>query len=145
MKLTDLSPYPLTVEGETVPIHVEVEYEVMKPDRLLVPHFMFTNQDGVALFSAFDTDPEWRRQPKPVGRYVSSVTIPGNFLSDGTIFVTAGLFTIDPSIKQFYERDVAAFQVVDSTAEDTARGEYGGPVYGVVRPLLPWTTRCESP
>src|SRR3712207_7464668 len=33
----------------------------------------------------------------------------------------------------------SAFQVVDSLDGDSARGDYAGPMPGVVRPLLRWT------
>ena len=46
---------------------------------------------------------------------------------------------MDPVTVHFWERDAVAFQVIDSAEGDTARGDYGGPVPGVVRPLLPWT------
>ena len=39
------------------------------------------------------------------------------------MFVAAGLITIDPGSKQFLERDVVAFQVVDSLDGDSARGD----------------------
>jgi lipopolysaccharide transport system ATP-binding protein len=33
-----------------------------------------------------------------------------------------------------------AFQVVDSLDGNSARGDYAGPVPGIVRPLLQWTS-----
>jgi lipopolysaccharide transport system ATP-binding protein len=39
-----------------------------------------------------------------------------------------------------HERSAVAFQVVDSPVGDSARGDYIGPMPGVVRPLLNWTT-----
>jgi lipopolysaccharide transport system ATP-binding protein len=122
------------------PICVEMEYEVLKSGYTLMPHFAFTNEDGVRAFSAYDVDPEWRRRPRPVGRYVSTVWIPGNLLSEGTLFVMAEVATINPTILQFKERDVVAFQVVDSMDGDSARGDISGQMRGVVRPMLRWTT-----
>jgi hypothetical protein len=45
---------------------------------------------------------------------------------------------------RLYERDAIAFQVVDSTDGDSARGDYAGSLPGVVRPLLRWETNYES-
>ena len=56
------------------------------------------------------------------------------------MFVSAGLTTTNPDQKQFLERDVVAFQVVDSLDGDSARGDSAKQVRGVVRPLLQWTT-----
>jgi lipopolysaccharide transport system ATP-binding protein len=35
---------------------------------------------------------------------------------------------------------VVAFQVIESTDGESARGDYAGDISGVVRPLLKWTT-----
>jgi homopolymeric O-antigen transport system ATP-binding protein len=122
------------------PVSVELEYEVRKPGYVLIPHFKFTNQDGVDVFAVFDWSADWRRRPRPCGRYISTVTIPDNFLAEGTLFVTVGLFAHEPYIKQFYEKDVVSFNVVDTLDGDSARGEVGSHIPGVVRPLLPWNT-----
>ena len=103
--------------------------------------FSFYNEEGVCAFRVFDADPEWRRRARPKGRYVSTAWIPGNFLAEGTMFVAVGLRTLEPDIRQFYERDVVAFQVVDSLDGDSARGEFAGHIEGVVRPLLRWSTQ----
>jgi lipopolysaccharide transport system ATP-binding protein len=122
------------------PIVIEMEYQVLKPDFAMYSHFQFFNEEGVHIFSAHDVDLAWRRRPRPVGRYVSTVQIPGNFLSAGTVFVGAGLNTIEPETYQFHDRDLVVFQVIDNGAADSARGEYVGHMSGVVRPLLNWRT-----
>jgi lipopolysaccharide transport system ATP-binding protein len=123
------------------PVVVEMEYEVLKPGWVLLPSFGFYNHEGVCAFVAQDLDPTWRRRPRPIGRYVSAVTVPGNFFSDGTIFVNAGLNTLEPYNLQFHESSVVSFEVVDSPESDSARGDYTGAMRGVIRPLLEWTTQ----
>ena len=123
------------------PVLIEMEYEVWKPGYKLNPYFIFDNEDGATAFRTHDVDPQWRRRPRPPGRYVSTVRVPGNLLAEGTMLVTAGLHTTEPAIRQFYEEDVVAFQVVDSLDGDSARGDAAGTIAGVVRPLLEWTTR----
>jgi lipopolysaccharide transport system ATP-binding protein len=122
------------------PVAVEMEYEVLKPGCVLLPHFGFYNHEGICAFVAQDLDPAWRRRPRPIGRYVSSVSIPGNFFADGTIFVSAALNTLEPFILQFREASVVSFEVVDSFEGNSARGDYHGTMRGVVRPLLEWHT-----
>ncbi len=56
------------------------------------------------------------------------------------MFVTVGLVSLDPTIDQFLERDVVAFQVVDSLDGDSARGDVAEHMEGVLRPMLPWST-----
>ena len=116
-------------------VGIEIEYEVLQPGSMLMPHFRLSNEEGVDLFWAHDVDPAWRRRPRPVGRYVSTGLIPGNLLSEGTLFVMAEVATISPTILQFRQRDVVAFQVVDSMDGDSARGDISGQMRGVVRPL----------
>ncbi len=122
------------------PVLVEMEYEVIKPGHVLIPSFTFDNEEGITAFRSYDMDPEWRRKPRPAGRYVSLVRIPGNLLAEGTMFVTASLLAATSRQRHFYEEDVVAFQVVDSLDGDSARGDIGGAVAGVVRPLLEWRT-----
>lgn len=139
-------------EGQTMdaidirkPFCVDMEYEVLKDGYILMPNFPFFNDEGVRAFSAHDLDPSWRQQPRPKGRYVSTIWVPGNLLGEGTLFVGAGLETMNPYIQQFYEYDVVSCQIIDSLEGDTARGDYAGEMLGVVRPMLKWTTQFEPP
>jgi homopolymeric O-antigen transport system ATP-binding protein len=122
------------------PVRLQMEYEVLTPGKRLMAHFSLFNEEGIEAFSLHDMDPAWYRKPRPVGRFTSTVTIPGNFLAEGQMFVTAGLITIDPTDRQFVARDVVSFHMFDGVEGDSARGDYGGQMTGVVRPLLPWTT-----
>jgi len=126
------------------PVAVEMEFDVLDSGHVLLPHFHFANEAGVHVFSAHDTDPEWRQRRRPAGRYISTACIPGNFLTEGTIYVEAAIVTLNPVTVQFTERDAVAFRVLDSLDTDTARGDWAGEMYGVVRPLLDWTTDFSS-
>lgn len=123
---------------------VEMEYEVLRPGYKLLPHFHFVNEEGIKLFVTNDLDPDWRGRERPLGQFVSQATIPGNLLAEGTVSVQATIITIDPIIRQFYEPDAVAFQVVDSLTGDSARGDYAGNMPGLVRPLLEWNTTYHS-
>jgi len=122
---------------------VQMEYDVVRAGRVLVPNFHFGNVEGVTLFVSLDLEPEWRGRECPPGRYVSRALVPGNFLSEGTITIGAAMSTM-PSEVHFYEREAVAFEVVDSMAADTARGDYGGPLPGVIRPILTWKSERVS-
>lgn len=119
---------------------VEMEFDVLRRDRVLTPNFVITNGEGLDLFETFDLDPSWRNRPRPVGRYRSTVRIPGNFLAEGTFFVSPACFSVVPQEVQFYEREVVAFQVVDSMEGDSMRGDHPGEMLGVIRPYLKWVT-----
>jgi lipopolysaccharide transport system ATP-binding protein len=123
------------------PVGIEMEYDVLKANSLLLPNFGFFNEEGVLVFMALDVDPTWRRRPRPEGRYISTAWIPGNLLAEGTVFVTADLITLDPVIVQYTLRDAVAFQVTDIQEGDSARGDWAGRMTGLVRPLLKWDTQ----
>lgn len=122
------------------PVGILVEFEVLSPGHLLMPNLHFFNEEGVNIFIAADHDQEWRRRPRPVGRFLSTAWIPGNFLAEGTVIVGVALSTFEPTVVHFFERDAVAFQVIDTVDGDSARGDYAGPMPGIVRPLLDWRT-----
>jgi lipopolysaccharide transport system ATP-binding protein len=139
-----------TLAGETVetvdirqPIGIEMRYEVLQPGQALVPNYHFFNEAGICIFVAGDTS-VWKDQARPVGPCSSTAWIPGNLLAEGTLIVGAAISTMNPIRGHFYERDALAFQVVDTLDGTTARGNYAGPVPGVIRPLLRWETQFDA-
>jgi lipopolysaccharide transport system ATP-binding protein len=123
------------------PVGVEMEFEVLQGGHVLVPTFQFINMEGVCVFTAIDHDSEWRRRPRPQGRFVTTAWVPGNFFSEGTLIVGASIATFEPSRVHFRERDIVAFHVIDSLEGNAARGDYAGPMPGIVRPMLNWTSQ----
>jgi lipopolysaccharide transport system ATP-binding protein len=116
---------------------VQMEYDVVRPGKILVPNLHFVSVEGLTIFVSLDLDPEWRGRERPAGRYASRAIVPGNFLTEGTVTIGAAMSTM-PSEVHFFEREAVAFEVVDPMAADTARGDYGASLPGVVRPLLTW-------
>lgn len=122
------------------PVGVEITYDVLEPGKVLVPNLHFYNEQGACIFVSHDWNGGWRTRPRPAGAYTSTVWIPGNFLAEGTVFVTAAVSTYTPFIVHFVERDAVTFNVIDSLEGDSARGDYAGLLPGVVRPALEWET-----
>ncbi|MGC2062819.1 MAG: polysaccharide ABC transporter ATP-binding protein [Thermodesulfovibrionales bacterium] len=124
------------------PFGVEIEYEVCKSGYILLPIVYFINESGLCLFESSDTDPAWRRHSRPEGHWTSTVWIPENLLSEGTISVTLSFVTFNPVIGQFKERNVVSFRVVDNNDGESVRGDWLGKMDGgVVRPLLKWVDK----
>ena len=124
-------------------VAIEMEYEVLKAGHVLLPHFRLFNEAGINVFETLDQDPAWRGRPRPQGHYVSSVSIPGNLLAEGTLFVDCHLITLNPVTQQCSRHQAVAFQVIDNIEGDSARGDWAGHLAGAVRPLLEWTTKFD--
>jgi lipopolysaccharide transport system ATP-binding protein len=126
------------------PVGIEIEFEVLEGGHLLVPNFPFYTEEGLCMFHVLDTDPEWKKRPRPKGTYLTTVWIPGNFLSEGTILVGLAISTLNPVTVHFYEQEALAFEVVEGQGGGSARGDYEGSYPGIIRPILDWTTKYIS-
>ena len=120
---------------------IELEIEVLQPGWVLTPDIALFTDEGECLFEAFDLDPDWRRRPRPVGRYVSTAWIPGNFLAEGAHFVGVYCTSIETQRMMIRVDEVVGFRIVDSHDGDSARGDHTGEMWGVIRPMLKWTTK----
>ncbi|MCD6051701.1 MAG: transporter related [Verrucomicrobia bacterium] len=123
------------------PVGIETRYEVLTNGQIMIPNYHVFNEDGTCLFVISDIRSPWYRQPRPAGVYESVAWIPGNYLAEGTLIVGVALTTPQPEQVHYYERDVIACQVVDRMEGDSARGDYGLQLPGVIRPLLEWQTQ----
>jgi lipopolysaccharide transport system ATP-binding protein len=137
--------------GETVssidirrPVSVELTYDVLRAGKVLVPNVHFYNEQGVCIFVSHDWQSRFRTEPREAGTYMSRMQVPGNFLAEGTIFVTAAISTYLPFEVHLQEREVVAFTVIDSLEGDSMRGDYAGVLPGIVRPDLDWETEFKG-
>ncbi|MGI9106429.1 MAG: ABC transporter ATP-binding protein [Pyrinomonadaceae bacterium] len=127
------------------PVYIEVVYDVLQSGHVLAPQVELYNEEGVHVFCSHDTGEEWRRRPREVGQYASIISIPGNMLSEGMLRAHVSIMSHLPiTTLHAQERNVVAFQVIDHEQGDSARGDYVGPIPGVMRPLLDWTTRFDA-
>ena len=125
-------------------VGVEITYEILAEGKVIGPNCHFINDQGVTIFVSHDWNSEWRTCPRTAATYSSTVWIPGNFLSEGQIFVAPCATTYSPMEVHFLEWDAVGFNVADTADGDSARGDYTGVLPGVVRPILDWSTRVES-
>ena len=123
----------------------EMTFEVLDSGYVLLPHFLLRNDKGVEAFMTIDADPQWRKKKRPKGIYVSTVWVPGNYLSEGTLYVTPSMVALEPrSVALFDEDDIICFKVFDPMEGGSARGDWMHSVPGVVRPLLKWETEFSG-
>jgi lipopolysaccharide transport system ATP-binding protein len=71
------------------------------------------------------------------------VTVPGNLLTEGTLTVGSSIIKESPFVIHAEEEATIVFQVLDSVEGNSARGDYGGRMKGIIRPLLDWNTEFE--
>jgi lipopolysaccharide transport system ATP-binding protein len=136
---------PTTVIDIHRPFRIEVSYDVLEPGHVLLPVVELCNEEGTEVFSTHDTNEEWRRRERPPGRYTSAVIVPGNLLAEGSLLANVSVMSHFPAtILHLRETNAVAFQVVDTDDGNSARGDYIGPMPGVVRPLLEWTHQSEA-
>jgi lipopolysaccharide transport system ATP-binding protein len=124
---------------------IEIEYDVLQPGKRLSPGIICHNEEGICVFSSAGISAQFidNQDPHFVGRCLSTCRVPGNLLAEGALTVSVSINTVlDGNVSHAVERDAIRFQVVDSLEDDnSARGLYGGPVMGVIRPLLTWTNQ----
>jgi lipopolysaccharide transport system ATP-binding protein len=128
------------------PVAIEVVYESDEPaQRRPFVNLHFYNDEGVRLFVAGDfNDRDWWSQPRAAGRVKATCHIPGNFLAEGRVIVTAAVSSLDPVTVHAIEPDAVAFQIVDRTQGDGVRGPYANEYPGVVRPMLDWSIETSG-
>jgi lipopolysaccharide transport system ATP-binding protein len=127
------------------PIDIEIEYwagdfGALRP----TANVALYNSEGVCLFLTNDWDGRAADAPPPGTVVRSTCRIPGNFLAEGRVLVTAGVTTFNPGINHALQRDAVTFQVVDRSLGDGVRGDSFIDWPGVVRPALPWRTSRDS-
>ena len=124
-----------------LPIGIEMDYEVLERGHILIPVYHLISEEGTVIFAVQDVASEWRRKPREEGLYSSTAWVPGNFLAEGSMVLDIEIVSHIPDTRiHAFARKIIGFQVIDSHEGDSARGDYKGPVPGLVRPMFEWTT-----
>lgn len=123
-------------------VEIEMQYEVIDGnDSIFEPNFHFYTADGVCAFVSSDT----ARRSHKKGVYVARCHIPANFLNEGSYFVGLALTSFEKGVVvHFFERSALSFNVYDPIHGVPTRSDWAGPILGVVRPLLTWSTERLS-
>lgn len=126
------------------PFSVELEYEVLQTGLILAPHFGLYNKKGDLLFLAYEVNRVWSDCPRKIGKYISQGIVPGELLTEGTYSVSAFCRTLGTREVDIEEHNAVMFQVVEGEDDNSARGNIGGHIPGLIRPLLEWRTHFEE-
>jgi lipopolysaccharide transport system ATP-binding protein len=119
---------------------VEVVYETEAPEGMRPSVSLhFYNEEGLCLFAVNDwNNREWWHTPRQAGVVRATCRIPGNFLAEGLVTVTAIVGTYTPPTTHAIQHDAVGFLVVDRTKGEGVRGIFPDEWPGVVRPMLEW-------
>ncbi len=124
----------------TTKVGITMKYKVLKETNIFTHGMNLFNSQGVNILNSHDVTSPIRKDKRKVGKYSSTMWIPGNFLSDGLINVGVAIFNQEPFYLHFQELDAVAFTVFDNLDVASARGNYVGEFPGIVRPILKWDT-----
>lgn len=128
---------PVSVVRLDEELTLQIEYFINEPGLQFRCYASFAS-GNICAFSTLD--PELSVASK-IGRRISEVTIYPHLLNEGEYIVGVSIFSsfglADPYVKI---KDVFSFQVVDSSAEGSSRGDFAQNIPGLVRPKLPWKT-----
>jgi lipopolysaccharide transport system ATP-binding protein len=122
-------------------VGIEVTYDVFEPGKVIQPSLHFYGSMGELAFVVAYTDSDHMRGPSRPGRYTTVAWIPPNLLNTGLLYVTISIVEPDPLIGHAQVEKSISFNVYDDADSATsARGSYGRPSPGAVRPKLEWQT-----
>ncbi len=126
-------------------LFIEIEYwnrqSRLKPTAIV----QLINHEGVVIFASNDfNNKEWANTSRQPGVVKARCKVPGNFLAEGSFFVTAGVGTYNPNVVHVLEREAVSFQIIDKNEVGGVRGAYaGGKWPGVIRPMLDWEIKTD--
>lgn len=121
---------------------VEVQYTVITDGAIVYPSIHLLDNMGTVIFATFNGKSatigidEYFGKPLKKGRYVSRLTIPGNFLNEKAYTISAFLVPLDFQDLAIVE-EVLSFSVIDT---GDMRKEYSGDWIGLIRPKMEWST-----
>jgi lipopolysaccharide transport system ATP-binding protein len=109
---------------------------------IAVPNFHFKTVEGIYAFCV--NAPEMQKAES--GVYIARCHIPENMLNDGiyTIGLAITEYLAKGYIVHFFEEHYLTLNVIEQIHDNSRRYDYGGPVPGVIRPLLKWEVKQKE-
>jgi lipopolysaccharide transport system ATP-binding protein len=136
---------PLDSVSADEQVGIQLIYDVLEEGQVLSPYFTIVSDAGIDLFSTTDADASADKVARQVGRYISTAWVPGGLLAGGTHYVRAVMRSVQEQYRPFTERDIIAFNVIDSDSGIFGTGWWEGRPSGVIHPRLQWSTEYVRP
>jgi lipopolysaccharide transport system ATP-binding protein len=135
VRLLDTTSHVRTVFDIQQPIHIELEYELLRTLSVFRSAVRVIAGDGTVVFTSTDSaDTRWEGRPRGPGVFVSRCIIPADFLNARGYAVTVSADVPFVEIL-FIEEGVLAFRVEQTGG---VSGQYPETWPGVVCPRLQW-------
>lgn len=124
----------------TKPFGVEIRFDVLTDEHLIVPCIDFTDGLNTLIFCAFEVDSEWHHKNRQRGQHTCTAWLPANLFGDGQIGIGVSIFSFRPWTIHFEAPNLLRVDVVSGSPKLTARGHFEGAIPGLIRPLLNWAS-----
>lgn len=141
----DGTPAPIVMNNEETLL--ELSYWNFVEDAVIFPSFWVKHQSGAVVFTtsnwadfAATVDP-WCHRPHPIGLFRSICKIPANFFNESVYSIDAHVVS-EQGDQTVFVLDVIAFEARD---DGKSRGDYCGPIGGIMRQKVEWSTDYVSP
>ena len=135
---------PVTQVDEEQRTYVTIRWDLLKPQRGIVPQIVLYDPQGALLFVSVDEELADAAPTQDAGRYVARCRLPTEWLNRGIYDVRIDLLQFPRPLKTLHRIDSAAsFQVVESARHAASAV---GSLPGIVRPQLEWAVhRIDLP
>ncbi len=139
VRVISCSDQILSAVNTSDPFAIEMMFDVIEGGLVLFPVIHLLNAWSTTVIWSTDVGTRWHGKPRPAGRYRAIIRMPANLLAEGTMTVSASVYSLQPEVQHFHEADAVTFQVLDKMESSTSRGEFTGYINSVIRPQLSWT------
>lgn len=121
-------------------IHLEIQFDVFEQNKAINLRFSLSTANGVLLFSSMDNlATEITNTQRKIGLYTETVTIPKEFLNEGTYLISIELFNADDLAQSVTASDCLVMKIIDDHLPFGVRGNWQHPwPVGLIRPKLEW-------
>jgi lipopolysaccharide transport system ATP-binding protein len=129
------------------PVEIEMDFLNLREGARLLCCFSLFNDQGQHLLTCADFAEETGgHAPRRAGVHRARCTVPGNLFAEGVVRVAAEVSTREPVYQiHFLEHDAVAFQVIDTGEPGSVRAGWGRPLYGLLRPAIPFNNEYLGP